>query len=96
MYTWVFYDISDNKTRHKIATCCRNIGLRRVQKSVFLGMVKKKHLKRLVALAKERLDQERDSMLISSMSKEAFEQVQLLGRPNQKPLLPERELTSFL
>ena len=45
MYTWIIYDISNDKARNKTAKLCKHLGLRRVQKSVFLGKVKKHKLK---------------------------------------------------
>jgi crotonobetainyl-CoA:carnitine CoA-transferase CaiB-like acyl-CoA transferase len=35
--TWAIYDISEDKKRSRVAKACKNIGLYRVQKSVFLG-----------------------------------------------------------
>ncbi len=37
MLYWVIYDISADDLRLKIANLCKNYGLRRVQKSAFLG-----------------------------------------------------------
>jgi len=37
MMTWVLYDISEDATRNRIASLCRDYGLMRLQKSVFLG-----------------------------------------------------------
>jgi CRISPR-associated protein Cas2 len=34
---WLIYDIAENKPRNKIAKACKQAGLIRVQKSVFLG-----------------------------------------------------------
>jgi len=39
MLYWVIYDISVTPTRSKVASCCKNYGLVRVQKSAFLGQV---------------------------------------------------------
>ena len=37
MMTLVIYDISDDRTRNKIASACKRFGLSRIQKSAFLG-----------------------------------------------------------
>ena len=37
MLYWVIYDISGNSARLKISKKCKNYGLKRVQKSAFLG-----------------------------------------------------------
>jgi len=40
MLTWVIYDIASNKTRNNIIKKCKNAGLYRVQKSVFLAILR--------------------------------------------------------
>ena len=37
MLVWVVYDIVENRIRKKVSDSCKNYGLYRVQKSVFLG-----------------------------------------------------------
>jgi len=37
--TWVLYDISEDAVRNKVASLCRDYGLMRLQKSVFLGEI---------------------------------------------------------
>lgn len=37
MQTLVIYDISDDKLRSRMEALCRNFGMRRIQKSAFLG-----------------------------------------------------------
>lgn len=37
MHTLVIYDISEDKTRNKIAEVCKDYGLSRIQWSAFLG-----------------------------------------------------------
>nr|HML25473.1 CRISPR-associated endonuclease Cas2 [Methanomethylovorans sp.] len=37
MLVWVIYDIAENSTRKKVSDRCKDYGLYRVQKSVFLG-----------------------------------------------------------
>ena len=41
MLYWVMYDISDTKVRNKAVKACKNKGLYRVQKSIFLGTLNK-------------------------------------------------------
>lgn len=38
---WVLYDISSDRRRNKLARLCLDFGLKRVQKSCFLGDMKK-------------------------------------------------------
>ena len=49
MYTLVIYDISDDLIRQKVAEACKEVGLVRIQKSAFLGIISfqvRKSLKR--------------------------------------------------
>ena len=39
MYTLVIYDISDDEIRFKVANACKSVGLSRIQKSAFLGVI---------------------------------------------------------
>ena len=39
LLVWVVYDISSNKVRRNAIKACKNVGLYRVQKSVFLGEI---------------------------------------------------------
>ena len=41
MLYWVMYDISETKIRNKAVKICKNKGLYRVQKSIFLGSLNK-------------------------------------------------------
>ena len=41
MLWWVIYDITDNKTRSRTSSKCKNYGLTHVQKSAFLGELTK-------------------------------------------------------
>ncbi len=37
MLYWAIYDVSSNAVRNRIVNVCKDFGLKRVQKSVFLG-----------------------------------------------------------
>ncbi|MCS7125533.1 MAG: CRISPR-associated endonuclease Cas2 [Aigarchaeota archaeon] len=48
MYTLVIYDITDDEIRLKVAEACKEVGLARIQKSAFIGLIdsqKRKNLK---------------------------------------------------
>jgi len=47
MMAWVFYDITEDSTRNKVASLCLDYGLMRVQKSVFCGEISQKTLSEL-------------------------------------------------
>lgn len=41
MLYWAIYDISSNSKRSRVASKCKNYGMKRVQKSAFLGHLTK-------------------------------------------------------
>lgn len=47
MYTLVIYDITDDELRLKVAAACKEVGLVRIQKSAFLGMIDSQRRKSL-------------------------------------------------
>ncbi|MEM2875063.1 MAG: CRISPR-associated endonuclease Cas2 [Candidatus Hadarchaeales archaeon] len=53
MIWWVIYDIAGNKTRSRAASACMNYGLKRVQKSAFLGELTKNRAEMLALEIKE-------------------------------------------
>ncbi len=48
MMTLVIYDISDDKTRGKVASTCKRFGLNRIQKSAFLGEITSSRRKEMI------------------------------------------------
>jgi len=55
MITLVIYDISDNAERYRIAKICKRFGMRRIQKSAFLGDLPPPKRKRLEARLRKSL-----------------------------------------
>lgn len=53
MLWWVIYDITDNRTRSRTSSKCKNYGLTRVQKSAFLGELTKNRAEMLAIELKE-------------------------------------------
>jgi len=47
MLYWVIYDIKANNVRSKIAGICKNYGMKRVQKSAFLGEITRNKIEML-------------------------------------------------
>lgn len=80
MYTWVIYDISKNSTRHKIAVKCLQIGLTRVQQSVYLGKVSKTALTNFQTEVKALLNLKTDVLFIVPMSKEKYKRMVKMGK----------------
>lgn len=48
MITLVIYDISDDRTRLRVANLCKRFGLSRIQRSAFLGDITSSRRKELV------------------------------------------------
>ena len=64
MMTLVIYDISENRTRNKVATACRRFGLSRIQKSAFLGDMSSARRRELVEVLKRLLRGEQGNIQI--------------------------------
>ncbi len=95
MLVWAIYDITNNKVRRKIVKICKNIGLYRVQKSVFLGDINKNSLDELSLQSREVIDEKKDSVYIFQMCKPDFDSVILLGQAFDKELVSDEILEKF-
>ena len=95
MLVWAIYDITNNKVRRKIVKICKNIGLYRVQKSVFLGDINKNGLDELSLQSKDLIDEKKDSVYIFPMCKPDFENVILLGQAFDKRIVADKVLEQF-
>ena len=96
MLTWVIYDIVDTKKRTRIAKACKNIGLYRVQKSVFLGNLNKNEIDEIAIRCKDIIDEDEDSVYIFPMCEDDFKKVKLLGQAFDKSLVTDEILAKFL
>ena len=95
MLIWAIYDITNDKVRRKIVKLCKNIGLYRVQKSVFLGVINKNSLDELSLQSKGLIDEKKDSVYIFPMCKPDFESVILLGQAFDKRVVADKVLEQF-
>jgi len=96
MLVWAIYDISETKKRNKIVKLCKNVGLYRVQKSVFLGDINKNQIDELSLQSKEVIDEKIDSVYIFPMCKDDFSKVILLGQAFDKELVSDEILNLFI
>lgn len=96
MLTWVVYDISENKTRTKVAKQCLEFGLYRVQKSVFLGEVPPNRIDEIEQFSRQLLDLETDSVYIFPVCQEDFEKCRLIGKGFDKDEVAGKVLTKVL
>jgi len=95
MICWVMYDIKKDKTRTKISKSCEQIGLTRVQYSVFLGMVNANDKDTLEIQLEELMDKETDSIYIFPMSKDELKETVLLGQAFDKKYISDEVKEMF-
>ncbi|MEM7815051.1 MAG: CRISPR-associated endonuclease Cas2 [Candidatus Aenigmatarchaeota archaeon] len=71
MLYWVIYDISNNGIRAKVASKCKNYGLRRVQKSAFIGELTKNRAE-MLAMEVESILGDSDAVFVMPSCEECF------------------------
>ncbi len=96
MLVWVIYDITDDKTRNRIAKACKNKGLYRVQKSAFLGTLNKNQIDELKLICEDIINPEEDSVYIFPMCEDDFKKVKLLGQAFDEDLVTDEVKALFL
>lgn len=89
MICWVLYDIKMDRPRSKVAKMCKQSGLYRVQKSVFLGSLEDNEKDTLQLVVNDLIDEETDSVYIFPMSKNELRQTVLLGQAFDKKLVTD-------
>lgn len=72
MLYWVIYDISENSIRSRISSKCKDYGLKRVQKSAFLGDVSKNKIDMFGIEIKDILKGDKDCVYIIPSCKSCF------------------------
>ncbi|MDD3052153.1 MAG: CRISPR-associated endonuclease Cas2 [Candidatus Cloacimonetes bacterium] len=95
MLVWVIYDITENRARQKVSDRCKNYGLYRVQKSVFLGDLNSNDRDSLGIECEELINTDRDSVYIFPMDDQSFKKVQLIGQAFDKELVSDEIITKF-
>lgn len=96
MICWVMYDIGANGARTKVAKACKQAGLYRVQKSVFLGTLTENEKDALKLDINELINEEQDSVYIFPMSKDELQATVLLGQAFDKDLVTDEVKALFL
>ena len=86
---WVIYDITEDRPRTKIAKLCKEAGLYRVQKSVFLGSIERNRLDELAMQIDDHMDEETDSVYIFPMCQPDFKKVILKGQAFDRKLVTD-------
>ncbi|MEM4318257.1 MAG: CRISPR-associated endonuclease Cas2 [Candidatus Pacearchaeota archaeon] len=86
MLYWLIYDISDNKTRNKIASKCKNYGLFRVQRSSFIGNLSKNKAEMLMLEIKELEVKKGDCIFMIPSCKSCFSCKEIIGKLDEESL----------
>ncbi|MCE1248058.1 MAG: CRISPR-associated endonuclease Cas2 [Firmicutes bacterium] len=89
------YDITKNKPRSLVAKICKQMGLYRVQKSVFLGTLEVGEIDEMNLRIKEEIDEELDSVYIFPLCDQDFKKVKLLGQAFDKELVTDEIKSLF-
>lgn len=95
MLVWVIYDISSDKIRRKVVKECKNTGLYRVQKSVFLGEIEDNDFDELKLKMEDVIDLDSDSVYVFPMSKKGLNQSGLIGQAFDKELVTDEIISKF-
>jgi CRISPR-associated protein Cas2 len=92
---WVVYDIQSTPRRTKVAKACKEQGLYRVQKSVFLGNINTNEIDELAIRCGDLIDQENDRVYIFPFCEEDFKKIRLIGQAFDKALVTDEILSKF-
>ena len=94
--TWILYDIVKDRARNKVAKACKEAGLMRVQKSVFLGPLERNRLDELAMLIEDLINPDADKVYIFPMCDADFRKVRLQGQAFDKKLVHGDVRSMFL
>ncbi len=84
MIYWVIYDISSNKFRKKVADRCLDYGLKRVQKSSFVGVLSRNKAEMLVGEARDLIDVETDCLFAIANCSTCYGLRQIVGEFDER------------
>ena len=95
MLVWVMYDIADDKIRRKAIKICKNVGLYRVQKSIFLGDIEENDFDEVKLRLEDTVDLKNDSVYVFTMSKKELNKACLIGQAFDKELVTDEIISKF-
>ena len=95
MLVWVMYDIADDKIRRKAIEICKNVGLYRVQKSIFLGDIEENDFDEVKLRLEDTVDLKNDSVYVFTMSKKELNKAGLIGQAFDKELVTDEIISKF-
>lgn len=96
MIVWVLYDIEQDRARSRVAKCCKQAGLYRVQYSAFLGSLDGQQRDVLRLQLEELIEPETDKVYIFPMSRDELRDTVLLGQAFDKKLITREIKALFL
>ncbi len=79
-YYLICYDISSDKARNTIAKRLRQMGFRRLQKSVFIGKIKPQKSNTLLPKLQKIIDLSLDSVCVIPLLQSAIHQIENIGQ----------------
>lgn len=79
MFVWVLYDIPNDKKRREVIKECKNLGLYRVQRSIFFGNLEDGSIRLLTLILEYLTDIEEDSIYIFPMGKKELNEAEFMG-----------------
>jgi len=95
LLVWVMYDIADDKIRRKAIKICKNVGLYRVQKSIFLGDIEENDFDEVKLRLEDTVDLKNDSVYVFTMSKKELNKAGLIGQAFDKELVTDEIISKF-
>ena len=95
MLVWVVYDIADDKIRRKAIKICKNVGLYRVQKSIFSGDIEENDFDEVKLRLEDTVDLKNDSVYVFTMSKKELNKAGLIGQAFDKELVTDEIISKF-
>lgn len=96
MLYWVMYDISETKIRNRAVKACKNKGLYRVQKSIFLGQLNKNEKDELKIMLEGLVDEATDSIYIFPTSSEYIYDTDIIGNGFDRKLVSNEIVSKFI
>lgn len=92
----VMYDIIENKKRTSIANICKDFGLYRIQKSVFIGDLSKAEKETFKILNLSMIDNLKDSLYIIPIDRDLAIEIETLGVSFDKKILESSSQVFFI
>lgn len=96
MLYWIMYDISETKIRNKAVKICKDNGLYRVQKSIFLGELNKNQKDEIKVHIENLIEKEKDSVYIFPTNKNFIYDTDIIGSGFDKELVSNEIISKFI